>query len=92
MAHTAEMKRVQTLLNHAKQLSGANVQADERIKGLSSRLEELKKLAGEDTSAASEEAITAEETTVDEEATVEEKAAAVDEAEEEVAATEEQEA
>ncbi|KRF08118.1 hypothetical protein ASG89_16965 [Paenibacillus sp. Soil766] len=46
MAHTAEIKRVQSLLRHAQQLSGGN-QADERIKSLSSRLEALQQLAGE---------------------------------------------
>ncbi|CAN7620342.1 MULTISPECIES: hypothetical protein [unclassified Paenibacillus] len=47
MAHTAEIKRVQSLLRHAQQLSGASNQADERIKSLSSRLEALQQLAGE---------------------------------------------
>lgn len=47
MAHTAEIKRVQSLLRHAQQLSGAGNQADERIKSLSSRLEALQQLAGE---------------------------------------------
>jgi vacuolar-type H+-ATPase subunit I/STV1 len=47
MAHTAEIKRVQSLLRHAQQLSGASNQTDERIKSLSSRLEALQQLAGE---------------------------------------------
>ncbi|NOU64561.1 hypothetical protein GC096_11020 [Paenibacillus sp. LMG 31461] len=47
MAHTAEIKRVQSLLSHAQQLSGTGNQADERIKSLSSRLEALQQLAGE---------------------------------------------
>ncbi|MGO4495637.1 hypothetical protein AB4114_06985 [Paenibacillus sp. 2RAB27] len=47
MAHTAEIKRVQSLLRHAQQLPDAGNQADERIKSLSSRLEALQQLAGE---------------------------------------------
>ncbi|OAS22066.1 hypothetical protein [Paenibacillus oryzisoli] len=46
MTHTAEIKRVQTLLRHAQQQTGASNQADERIKSLSSRLEVLQQLAG----------------------------------------------
>lgn len=46
MSHTAEIKRVQILLRHAQQQSGANNQADERIKSLNSRLEVLQQLAG----------------------------------------------
>ncbi|CAN7267708.1 hypothetical protein LJR153_001248 [Paenibacillus sp. LjRoot153] len=95
MAHTAEIKRVKTLLRHAQQLSGASNQADERIKSLSSRLEALQQLAGDHSASTENESESAavevsEEVTTD--ATEEATEVVDEETKNEVAAAEEQSA
>ncbi|MNR40933.1 hypothetical protein D3C85_1592680 [compost metagenome] len=86
MAYAAEIKRVQNLLHHAKQVSGDSNQANERIKSLSSRLQELQQLAGESTDSAAE----VENESASEEVSEEVSEEAATEANEEVAAAEEQ--
>ncbi|OCT14792.1 hypothetical protein A8709_11515 [Paenibacillus pectinilyticus] len=65
MAHAAEIERVKTLLRHAKQLSGDSIQANERIKSLSTRLEALQQLQGENTSPVEQEIAASEEASVE---------------------------